>query len=166
MGVWIEKRCAGVYAIVEKPLHRIRNTRCRCVWDPYLKRAKVVFRRTQIDGLDTMVRPCAPVDRGFPSQDLGSNRSDGLLLKVIQAARQFLVSGFRGVVVVGSHDIEGELKLDETFVQICMWTVGMEPRSCRDDVVFCRADGSFRTVRVLDIGGNKFPPKLQCRGQI
>jgi hypothetical protein len=42
----------------------------------------------------------------------------------------------------------------------------MESRSCRDDVVFCRADRSFRTVRVFDIGGYKFPPKLHCRRQV
>ena len=112
----VEKRRVGLDSIVETPPHRVRHAGCRCVRDPYLKRAKVVFCRPRIYGFDAMVRPCAPVARGIPSQDFGSNRSDRVLLEIVGSACHALVRGFRRIVVVGSHDVEGKLKLDKTFV--------------------------------------------------
>ncbi len=77
-----------------------------------------------------------------------------MLLEVEQASRDSLIRGLGGVVIEGADDVKRELDLRNAFVQICVRTVGMEPGPCGDDMVLRRADGSFRTVRVVDVGGN------------
>jgi hypothetical protein len=78
-------------------------------------------------------------------------------LEVIGAVCESLMRRLGRVVVEGAHDIEGKLNLDKTFVQIYVGTVRVEARPSCDDVILRRADGSFRTVRVLHIGRHKLP---------
>ena len=80
-----------------------------------------------------------------------------MLLEVEQAARKPLIGGLGGVVVERTDDVERELDLQNAFVQVCVRTVRMESGPCGDDMILRRADGSFRTVRVVDVGGQLVP---------
>jgi hypothetical protein len=89
---------------------------------------------------ESQVRTFAPTGR------------DGMPLEVIRAACESFIRRLGRIVVEGARDIECELNLDKTFVQICVGTVRVEAGSGRYNVILRRADGSFRTVWVIHIG--------------
>jgi hypothetical protein len=83
----MEKRQVGIHVVLEEPPYRVRNARGRSIGHPDLKRAEVVLSRAEVDGLHTVIGPCASVGWGVPGQYLRTDRRDGMLLEVVQASR-------------------------------------------------------------------------------
>ena len=70
----------------------------------------------------------------------------------------------RGVVIERLHDVECQLNLEQTLVDVSVTAIGVEAGSCRDDMVFRGPDGTLRAIALLDIWSDKLEPQPQLFG--
>jgi hypothetical protein len=96
-----------------------------------------------------MVHPRPTIVRGVPSEGFGSSWSNGMAHEIIRPAEDAFICRQVRVVLVRVQDIQGELYLGETFVKVHVWTIAMESRSSRNNVVFCGLDSPFRAIAFL-----------------
>ena len=66
--------------------------------------------------------------------------------ELIRLAKDALVCGDARVVFVRVQDIQGELHLGQTLVEIYVRAIAMKSRSCRNDVMFCGLYSPFRAI--------------------
>jgi hypothetical protein len=82
-----------------------------------------------------------------------------VLLEVEGVPMKAFIRRLRGVVVERLHDIECQLNLEQTLVDVSMTAIGVKAGPCRDDMVLRGPDGTLRAIALLDIWADK--TKLQ-----
>ena len=145
----------------QEPPYGVRDPRCRSVRDPHIKGPEMLDRRPQIDRLHAVVGLRATVFRGVPGKNLGPHWGDGVLLEVEGVPMKAFIRRLRGVVVERLHDVECQLNLEQTLVDVSMTAIGVKAGSCRDDMVLRGPDGTLRAIALLDIWSDKLEPQLR-----